>query len=626
MKNKAPDSIQTDMKKHFALFAWLLVAQVVYAQPSFRKTIGGPGADLARAVIQLPDGGYLVAGSTQLIPSGQDDALLIRLNAQGDVLWQHSYGSDVGNEVFTDCCIGNDGGFLCLGQTTSYGAGGLDVWFVKVDDNGAIQWSNTYGSATNDQSSYLVPVPPDRYVTAANTTNGSGTQFDAFALSINNTGVKQWSRSYSNGTDNLTILWADPASATIWAGGIQFNTLGSFDGLLMSIHASTGVPIQARTYGLGSLYFNFPTPDGDLFAADGSALPGSSERWAWAIKVDPLTGTPKWSYLYGIPGQNYRSRAIPALDGGFALTLIDPTLNPAHTATDAIVARIDLDGQLLWSFDYGGSGPDRLLDIQPTRDSGFVFCGTYYYQDATKQDILLVKTDRNGQVNNCCLAPITLTRVTKPATPTSLTSPTLPWTSPVEQNPTVSTSTMGAKPLACFDEGPIFDLIIQQPGCDKEKGGEIQVVTTCNCQFSLNDGPVQTELIFSNLDTGTYKISARSELGCRHDTLISLKIAQDAAFVKIPNAFTPNGDAVNERFRPAAAPNCPVTVHFLQVYNRWGQRVFEQLDFSTANATAGWDGLLDGDPAPAEVYAYIIEYTSVDGQVHQEKGNVTLLR
>ncbi len=621
MNDERLDTVTKALLLGFAL----LLSSAAHAQSTFRKTIGGPGADVARAVIQLPDGGYLVAGSTQDSPGAQDDALLIRLNAQGDVVWQRTYGG-AASEVFTDCCVGNDGGFLCLGQTRSYGAGGLDIWFVKVDDTGTVQWSETFGSTTDDQSAYLVPLPPSGYVTASNGTNGSGSQFDASAIRINNLGQLIWSRSYSNGTDNLAILWADPNASEIWAGGIQYNGNG-FDGILLSLDANSGEVTQAHTYAVGGLYFNFPTPDGDLFAADGSALPNTNERWAWAVKTNPIDGSVRWSYLYGIPGQNYRSRAIPALDGGFALTMIDPTLNPAHTTTDATVAHIDLEGNLLWAYDYGGSGADRLFDIQPTRDSGFVFCGAYFYQNPAEQDILLVKTDREGQLSGCCPSSTPLARRDRPSVPTQLAVPTLPWAAAVEQNlSAVSPISISAKTLPCIDVGPNSEVFGWLLVCDEEQGGEIEMSATCKCQFSLNDGPFQSEYKFDNLDTGTYKITIQSEFGCRRDTFIVLKINTENIFFEMPNAFTPNGDGTNDRFRPAASPKCPATVRLLQIYDRWGKRVFEQRDFKTSDASAGWDGLLDGLPAPADVYAYVVSYVAPDGKTKNENGNTTLLR
>ncbi len=90
----------------------------------------------------------------------------------------------------------------------------------------------------------------------------------------------------------------------------------------------------------------------------------------------------------------------------------------------------------------------------------------------------------------------------------------------------------------------------------------------------------------------------------------------------IPNAFTPDGDEVNDLFKPII--RCPAVTYLLRVYNRWGQLVFE-----TADAAAGWDGRFDGEPQPSDVYVWTVEISDVRAEgvvVESLRGDVTLLR
>ena len=89
-----------------------------------------------------------------------------------------------------------------------------------------------------------------------------------------------------------------------------------------------------------------------------------------------------------------------------------------------------------------------------------------------------------------------------------------------------------------------------------------------------------------------------------------------------PNAFTPNGDGVNDTYRPLFF--CPVITTHFKIYNRWGQKVFE-----TRDPNEGWDGKIDGEEASSDVYAWQVEYEAVrEGQQQKftEKGDVALLR
>lgn len=88
--------------------------------------------------------------------------------------------------------------------------------------------------------------------------------------------------------------------------------------------------------------------------------------------------------------------------------------------------------------------------------------------------------------------------------------------------------------------------------------------------------------------------------------------------VKIPNAFSPNADGMNDCFQLLGADLSEVEMH---IFNRWGQEVYYSND-----PTACWNGLSEGSVAELGVYVYFVSFTYVDGRVGSEKGNVTLIR
>ncbi|MEL7222729.1 MAG: gliding motility-associated C-terminal domain-containing protein, partial [Bacteroidota bacterium] len=88
---------------------------------------------------------------------------------------------------------------------------------------------------------------------------------------------------------------------------------------------------------------------------------------------------------------------------------------------------------------------------------------------------------------------------------------------------------------------------------------------------------------------------------------------------RVPNVFSPNGDEVNNVFKPFFLGQ--VDQVEVQVYNRWGQLIFESNDPNNP----GWDGTKDDKPAPSDVYIYRV-LVGLDGTTVEEKGNVTLVR
>ncbi len=119
---------------------------------------------------------------------------------------------------------------------------------------------------------------------------------------------------------------------------------------------------------------------------------------------------------------------------------------------------------------------------------------------------------------------------------------------------------------------------------------------------------------------GTYSLTLSSgPLGC--SSTESVTITKDC-YIDIPNAFTPNGDGLNDYFFPRQLLSRNITAFKMQVFNRWGQAVFETYSW----AGRGWDGRLNGRLQPEGVYIYVIELT-IDGSKNERyQGNVMLMR
>jgi gliding motility-associated-like protein len=93
-------------------------------------------------------------------------------------------------------------------------------------------------------------------------------------------------------------------------------------------------------------------------------------------------------------------------------------------------------------------------------------------------------------------------------------------------------------------------------------------------------------------------------------------------YINIPNAFTPNGDGVNDYFFPRQLLTNGATAFSMNIYNRWGQEIFE----TTNTEGQGWDGKFNNEAQPEGVYIYLIDITFQDGEKQHHQGNITLLR
>lgn len=118
---------------------------------------------------------------------------------------------------------------------------------------------------------------------------------------------------------------------------------------------------------------------------------------------------------------------------------------------------------------------------------------------------------------------------------------------------------------------------------------------------------------------GIYWLKASDTLGC--SAADSIEVFRHC-YLNIPNAFTPNGNGNNEYFFPRQLLSSKLTSFHMQIFNRWGQIIFETFSMDGR----GWDGKFNGKPQPADVYVYMIE-AQIEGYAPEKyQGNVTLLR
>ncbi len=134
---------------------------------------------------------------------------------------------------------------------------------------------------------------------------------------------------------------------------------------------------------------------------------------------------------------------------------------------------------------------------------------------------------------------------------------------------------------------------------------------------SLNDPLIRNPFTILQNDTRFY-LTVTDELGCVGTSSVLVKVFKGPTYY-VPNAFTPNGDGINDIFK-AIAPGIKQTFYF-KVFNRWGREMF-----NTQNITKGWDGNYNGEPQPTSVYVWIIKGLDLAGQPVELKGTVTLIR
>ena len=174
---------------------------------SWLTTFGGE----AQGVVATSDGGVIIVAGIQ-DPDGTWDAALVRYGADGSELWSKTY-SAAGDDFGAALVQSPDGGFAFSGTTSSKGAGGQDMWLVRVAADGAVQWQATYGGPGDDWSRGLVTVPESLgggfAVVGATGAKGSDNS-DCWVVRVDAAGKELWDAKFggpkNDACDSVAVL------------------------------------------------------------------------------------------------------------------------------------------------------------------------------------------------------------------------------------------------------------------------------------------------------------------------------------------------------------------------------------------------------------------------------------
>jgi gliding motility-associated-like protein len=122
-----------------------------------------------------------------------------------------------------------------------------------------------------------------------------------------------------------------------------------------------------------------------------------------------------------------------------------------------------------------------------------------------------------------------------------------------------------------------------------------------------------------SIDSVRYKVMVSDEKNCVDSDFINVKIFKTNPQIFVPTAFTPNGDGVNDLFRPIGVGI--KNIEYFRVYNRWGELVF-----STTINGQGWDGKIRGTPQTTNTFVWIVRGIDYLDKPFLKKGSVTLIR
>lgn len=417
------------MKKIILLKTILLALTVTSALAQaptieWETNLGGSGLwDYAYDVRQTTDDGYIVAGHSNSVNfdvggnNGDDDYWVVKLDSNGNIQWETNLGGSMEDQAFAIKQT-TDGGYIVAGSSQSNNGdvgsnnGNSDMWVVKLNATGNIQWENNYGGSGNEEAWNIEQTTDGGYIVAGFSASSNGDVgsnnglIDYWVVKLNSSGGIQWENNYG-GSDQE---WARSIKQTSDGGYIVvgFSTSsdgdvggnnGSRDYWMVKINAAGGIQWESNYGGSSSddAWSVKQTNDGGYIVGgytwsyDGNVGSNNGQTDYWVIKLNNA-GTLLWENNYGGSDREWAHEIQQTTDNGFIIIGAsessdgDVSTNPYTPWNNYWVVKIDNTGVIEWEKMIGGSDYEWPYAIQQTNDGGYIVAGRAWSDDGDVGD------------------------------------------------------------------------------------------------------------------------------------------------------------------------------------------------------------------------------------------------
>ncbi|GAB4365567.1 MAG: hypothetical protein Kow0042_04880 [Calditrichia bacterium] len=357
--------------------------------------------DRAYSIVQTFDGGYAVLGQTQIPGAGGFDIFLVKLDSTCSIEWAKTYGgteTDLGFDIIQT----PDSGYVFTGYTKSFGCGNTEVYITKVDSRGCLQTFITLGGIEREESWEVIRTKDNGFAISGCTHSYGAGIWDILFAKFDSSLSLEWARTIggNSGEYSVDCIPSDDGGYGIIATGRSFSPSDSFNVVVVKLD-SLGWMEWAKTIG-GE---NHEYGRGIIQTSDkGFMISGLTYTYGYLGSVDAFfvkldsTGSMEWAKSIGDEHFNESVSCLKAYDDGYVFV----GRTGLWSAPDFGITKVDSSCEVEWARKVGGEEKeDRGEYIIQTGDGGYAAVGatmTYRFaiNDTLSWNILFLKFDADG--------------------------------------------------------------------------------------------------------------------------------------------------------------------------------------------------------------------------------------
>ncbi len=393
--------------KYHPLILLFMITFTAHAQKEFQRTYGGMKKDNSYHVLQTSDKGYLSIGSTESFGSGKSDIYLIKMDSSGNLEWAKTYGgaeNDFGHYIDKT----KDGNYIILGHSASYAKEFTDLCLIKIDVKGNVLWAKSYGMDKSEYANSIKTTSDGGFVILGETINfiGSDKNSDILVVKTTADGTFEWSKIYGGkSTDYGYTIEQTKDMGYIIGGETNSFGAGEWDFYLLKL-AKDGRLEWAKTYGeLLSDYGRcaVQTADGG-YLIGGNTINFNASEFDFVISKVDKNGEPQWTKMHGGAGTDYMLSMKLMENDQFVVCGYTNSFD--LPAEDAFITLFHSSGKSVWGKTYGGNFNDYGVSFSFTDDNSIITGGSTNSFGAQMEDVYIIKTALKRTNNDCNSHPV----------------------------------------------------------------------------------------------------------------------------------------------------------------------------------------------------------------------------